>query len=101
MGAGVGLLGLHCLRINSIKHYTFTDCHRLVLKQIEKNVLHNYNKEFVLNAFDSDEKEIKYLENDKLISINRLDWTDLNDTCLFENKNNTLLDVILATGKIL
>lgn len=89
LGSGVGFLGLKCLSWGFIKHFFFTDCHGKVLKQIERNLLLNY-----------DEKEINGLDcniqdEDKLISLFELNWLDFGQNKNHINKN---LDVILATG---
>ncbi|RMZ95767.1 hypothetical protein BpHYR1_039451 [Brachionus plicatilis] len=91
LGSGVGFLGLKCLNWGFIKHFFFTDCHGKVLKQIERNLLLNY-----------DEKEINGLDcsiqdEDKLISIFELNWLDFDQNKNHINKN---LDVILATDVI-
>ena len=63
LGSGVGLLGLHCLKTKRIKHYTFTDCHDMVLKQIETNVLLNYDKSLVtLRNSDAENKLVSISE---------------------------------------
>ncbi len=80
LGAGVGLLGLTCLK-SGVKHYAFSDSHRLVLDQLEKNL--------VYNEVDSERA-----------SAVQLDWTiDLREQEDVVNNQNLLnLDLILATG---
>lgn len=115
LGAGVGLLGLKCLRLNKFKRYIFTDFHELgnqnifffisfvlkqdqtnwtniVLKQLEKNVLYNYDKRYVHLENENDEGI------DQLIFIEKLDWTDHESFSLFSKESNKKIDLILATG---
>lgn len=90
MGCGVGFLGLKCLSWNTIKNYAFTDSHGKVLKQIERNILLNYDEKLI-NGLDSN---INHDEN--LISIFELNWLEF-EQC--KNRIGKNLDIILATGE--
>jgi predicted nicotinamide N-methyase len=91
LGAGVGLLGLSCLKSNGIQQFTFTDSHEMVLKQIRDNCSYNgYTnvallREHVVGTNDTD-----------MIAICELNWTQASLSSLF--KQNLQFDLILATG---
>ena len=82
LGSGVGLLGLDALSNHDPSGFIFTDCHHLVLKQIEQNIAHNVeiNSSLCRDTFQ----------------VQSLDWTNLDECDLF--KTQLYLDVILATG---
>lgn len=82
LGAGVGLLGLNCLKLAKIKQYIFTDSHSLVIKQIQKNVSYNYPLE----------------DEAKNIQVIQLDWVDFKDSPLFMEEQELKIDLILASG---
>ena len=89
MGSGVGFLGLQCLKLGTLRHFAYTDCHSKVLHQIERNVLLNYDEKQV-NGLNS-----KNHEENKLISIFELNWLDF-DKSKYRINNN--IDLIIATG---
>ncbi len=74
-----------CLKFKNLKRFTFSDSHSLVLRQIENNL--NLN---------TDKQSNKVFENNlSSISIDRIDWTDINgDEC----SGNENIDLIIATG---
>ena len=79
LGAGVGLVGLYCLRDAKPKAFIFTDHHEMVMRQLERNIELNYKKEC----------------SDGLISVQNLDWINIEEI----NENKLKVDVILASGK--
>lgn len=77
LGAGVGLVGLYCLRDLNPQKYILTDHHDLVLNQLEANLKLNFN--------------------DETSTIMRLDWINSEEF----NAKDLDLDLILASGKLM
>lgn len=93
LGAGLGLLGLNCVHKGKPKHFVFTDSHSLVLNQLEKNVLYNFEKDVISTQTN------KHNFDSKIISLIRLDWTDYTDCELFTQFDDNLdIELIIASG---
>jgi len=93
LGAGLGLLGLKCVQTGKPKHFVFTDSHTLVLNQLEKNVLYNFEK----NSISTQISRLNF--DTKIISLTRLDWTDYTECELFTQLDDNLnIDLIIASG---
>lgn len=86
LGAGVGLLGLNCLRKYDPQRYIFTDCHQLVLDQCKRNLDHN---QMISNG---SEKEVK---------VANLDWMFPQDCDLWNRDGSLEINLILASGRFL
>ena len=86
-GAGVGWLGLNCLRKYEPSKYIFTDCHQMVLDQCKRNLDHN---------------QINTESNQtKVVIVSNLDWTSPDDCDLWNKDGPFDIDLILASGNVL
>lgn len=87
LGSGVGLLGFYCLNNGSIRRFMFTDSHELVLKQIKSNCAYN-------------QVDHETERNGSKASVHTLNWSEPDESDLFENENLPRVDFILATDII-
>lgn len=100
LGSGLGLTGIFTCMECKPRHYTFSDCHYLVLDRLKENIM--------LNFEDSDNYsiDIKY-GSDKIIengvhkiAKSTIELIDIDCETVSEHKISKLQpDIILGSGK--